>query len=75
VPVSADCAHQNSEGYGVRGMEGQVMPKSDSYSSAVESLRQSESAVLTANDRSNEDTGNDISSLPSTYTGCHLSLS
>jgi hypothetical protein len=51
------------------------MLKSDSYSSAVESLRQSESAVLTANDRSNEDTSNDISSLPSTYTGCHLSLS
>ncbi|KAG2346299.1 hypothetical protein BDR05DRAFT_75529 [Suillus weaverae] len=70
--------HQDSEGredYHARKVESEVTLKSKS-SSAVESLRQSESViVLNAGGRSDEDIDSNISSPSSTYTGRKLSPS
>ncbi|KAG2028555.1 hypothetical protein BDR03DRAFT_1075586, partial [Suillus americanus] len=78
VPASADFMHQDSEGredYHARKVESEVTLKSKS-SSAVESLRQSESViVLNAGGRSDEDIDSNISSPSSTYTGRKLSPS
>ncbi|KAG1824910.1 uncharacterized protein BJ212DRAFT_1323206 [Suillus subaureus] len=79
VPVSADCMQEDLEcrgDYHAWEAENEVTLKSESYSSAIESLRKSESAtVLKASGRSDVDTDSDISSLSSTYTGRQLSLS
>lgn len=79
VPVSTNCMPQDLEGrggYHAREVESQVTFKSESYSSAVESVRQSESAmVLDAGGRSDEDANGNVSSLPSTYAERKLSSS
>ncbi|KAG1788631.1 uncharacterized protein HD556DRAFT_1447663 [Suillus plorans] len=79
VPVSTNCMPQDLEGrggYHAREVESQVTFNSESYSSAVESVRQSESAmVLDAGGRSDEDADSNVSSLPSTYAERKLSSS
>ncbi|KAG1861350.1 hypothetical protein C8R48DRAFT_673444 [Suillus tomentosus] len=79
MPVSADYMPQDLEGrgdYHAREVESEVTLKSESYSTAVESVRQSESAmVLDAGGRSEKDANNDVSSLSSTYAERKLSLS
>ncbi|KAG1828034.1 hypothetical protein EV424DRAFT_1387997 [Suillus variegatus] len=79
MPVSADYMRQDLEGrgdYHAREMESEVTLKSESYSTAVESVRQSESAmVLNAGGRSEKDANNDVSSLSSIYAERKLSLS
>lgn len=71
--------HQDLEGrgdYHARVAESDVTIKSKSNSSAVESLRQSESVIVSnAGGQSNEATNSDISSLSSTFDGRKLSLS
>ncbi|KAG1831516.1 hypothetical protein EV424DRAFT_1371482, partial [Suillus variegatus] len=78
VPVSSDCMRQDLEGrgnYHAREVESEVTLKSESYSTAVESVRQSESAmVLNAGGRSDKDANGDVSSLSSTYVERKLSL-
>lgn len=62
--------------YHAREVESEVTLKSESYSTAVESVRQSESAmVLNAGGRSDKDANGDVSSLSSTYVERKLSLS
>jgi hypothetical protein len=79
VPVSADCMHHDLEGRGdchAREAESEATLKSKSNSSAVGSLRQSESVIVSnAGGRSDEATDSDISSLSPTYAGRKLSLS
>ncbi|KAG1827965.1 hypothetical protein EV424DRAFT_573786 [Suillus variegatus] len=79
VPVSADRMRQDLEGRGnycAREMESEVTLKSECYSTAVESVRQSESAmVLNTGGRSDKDANGDVLSLSSTYAERKLSLS
>ncbi|KAG1792332.1 uncharacterized protein HD556DRAFT_1444594 [Suillus plorans] len=79
VPVSADYMRQDLEGrgdYHAREVESEVTFKSESHSSAVESVGQLESAmVLNAGGRSDKDANSTISSLPSTYAERKLSSS
>ncbi|KAG2048562.1 hypothetical protein BDR06DRAFT_1072320 [Suillus hirtellus] len=79
MPVSADYMPQDLEGrgdYHAREVESEVTLKSESYFTAVESVRQSESTmVLNAGGRSEKDANNDVSSLSSTYAERKLSLS
>ncbi|KAG2090106.1 uncharacterized protein F5147DRAFT_764471, partial [Suillus discolor] len=79
VPVSTNCMPQGLEGrggYHAREVESQVTFKSESYSSAVESVRQSESTmVLDAGGRSDKDANSNVSYLPSTYAERKLSSS
>lgn len=79
VPISADCMHQDLAcrgDYHARAVEGEVTLKLETYSSAVESIGQSESdTVLNAGGRSDVDTDSDNLSLSSTYTGRQLSFS
>jgi hypothetical protein len=79
VPVSTNCMHQDLEGrgdYHARVTESDVTLKLKSNSSAVESLRQSESVIVSnTNGQSDEAANSDVLSPSSTFDERNLSLS